>query len=340
MVLYLIIQYFAEFCLCSLIVTILSIVCVRFIGEKNVPCKCTARLDGKTVLVTGGSMGIGLATARDLARRGARLILTCVNEHTAKAAAEELIATTGNQDIHYRQLDLSSFDNIQNFAQDINENFDKLHILLNNAGKSCQPTDKIRITEDGIESTMQVNFVGGALLTLLLLPKLNASKPSRIVNTSSKAFKTHQFILDDITTYRPIFAWKIYSNSKLCVLLWTKALSRRLPDGITANALHPGTVNTNIYVTKNDRLMNYIFTMLVRFVFKTPAEGAQTSIHCCVASSLEGVTGQYLADCQISESVEAFDDFEYTEKIWEKTMAVIKSRLPDEVLKQVTASQK
>lgn len=333
MVLSVLLQCGILFCVCVVVFTIIFMIYIRLSEERlNVKCKCTPRLDGKTVLLTGGSSGIGLETARNLARRGPRLIITCVNEKTAKAAAEDLIATTGNKDIHYRQLDLSSFDNVQNFVKDFNESFDKLHILVNNAGISNADNT---LTKDGIENTMQVNHVAPALLTLLLLPKLEASKPSRIVAVSSKACKYADFTLKDLNSAyyigRSLSSWKRYANSKLCGLLWTKALSRRLPEGITTNALHPGIISTKIYVSeKCNPVIKSLFLFVLSKLFKTTEEGAQTSIHSCVSPHLEGVSGQYLSECEVSKTVPAFEDFEYTEEIWKATRSLIVSRLTND----------
>ncbi|XP_045505481.1 retinol dehydrogenase 11-like [Colias croceus] len=146
----------------------------------NVLCKCTARLDGKLVIVTGGNSGIGFQTAKDLANRGAKVIIADVNN--SDASVKNIIEATGNEKVEYRHLDLADFKSVRTFAEDINKTVDRLDILVNNAGIL---TENNYITKDGAAITMQVNYLGPFLLTSLLMDKLTSTK-SRIVIVASE----------------------------------------------------------------------------------------------------------------------------------------------------------
>ncbi|XP_030273904.1 retinol dehydrogenase 13 [Sparus aurata] len=149
-------------------------------------CRCSVRLDGKTVLITGANTGIGKETSRDLARRGARVVMACRDLTRAEQAAEEIRQSTGNGNVVIRHLDLASVYSVKQFAKDFLDSEDRLDILINNAGVMMCPR---WLTEDGFETQLAVNHLGHFLLTNLLLPKLKSSSPSRVVTVSSIAHR-------------------------------------------------------------------------------------------------------------------------------------------------------
>ncbi|CAH4023699.1 unnamed protein product [Pieris brassicae] len=202
-------------------------------------CNCKTRLEGKTVLVTGGNSGIGFETAKNLAQRGARVIIADVMN--AEKSVEEIIRFTGNSKVEYRYLNLANFKSVKAFAEDINITIDHLDILVNNAG--CLMDNKV--SEDGINMIMQVNYLGPYLLTKLILPKLIPTQ-SRIVNVSSGMYFCGELDLQDLAGLKPKNFFKSYINSKLCTVLWTKALAKTLPTNVSVFCLHPGMVATNI----------------------------------------------------------------------------------------------
>ncbi|CAG4916134.1 unnamed protein product [Colias eurytheme] len=212
------------------------------VEPRTVKCKCTARLDGKIILVTGGNSGIGFQTAKDLASRGARVIIADVNN--AEHSVQSIIETTGNKSVEYRHLDLADFKSVRAFAEDFNKTIDHLDILVNNAGiistKNC-------ITSDGVELTMQVNYLGPFLLTYLLMDTLAKSINSRIVIVASGLYYKGEVDLQDLRGLKTKNYAKCYLNSKLCTFLWTKALAKKMPKNVCAFCLHPGMVNTNIF---------------------------------------------------------------------------------------------
>ncbi|XP_037874094.1 retinol dehydrogenase 12 [Bombyx mori] len=300
-----------------LLFLILAIIGYRlFIEPIKGVCKSKAKLNGKIALVTGGNSGIGLETARDLAARGATVIIASRNEDKALEAIEDIVNTTGNDNIKYMNLDLAKFKNIRKFAENFNKTYKRLDILVNNAG--CAGL-KRKLSEDGIDLVMQINYFGPYLLTNLLLDKLIKSKPSRIVNVSSYAHNFGELNIDNVHCPVTDSYLKRYANSKLCQVLWTRALAKRLPVGITANALHPGVVNTDIF--KRLKIWQQkIVSAIISVVFKDAIEGAQTTLHLCVAEELEGVTGKYFVDCKQANMAAIANDDKIAEELWNKSV--------------------
>lgn len=285
-------------------------------------CKCKVKLNGKVALVTGGNSGIGLETARDLARRGARVIIACRNAKLSQEAIADIVKTTGNTNVEFRHLDLSQFSSVRSFAEEFNRTVDRLDILVNNAG--CAGLKRTP-TVDGIDKVIQINYLGAFLLTNLVLDKLILSKPSRIVNVSSYAHAYFpNFDPDDLAGLKTKGYWTRYCNSKLCQVLWTRALAKRLPAGVTANVLHPGVVKTNIFEKMPDG-WRWLLLTVIQLVFKTAREGAQTSVHLCVAPELEDATGGYYVDCQISQSSKLSRDDALADKVWNDSIFLTKS---------------
>lgn len=275
-------------------------------------CKCDVNLKGRVVLITGGNSGIGLETARALARRGARVIIASRDTSKSQRAVEDIISTTGNRTVEYRHLDLSKFSNVRQFAEEFNRTVDRLDILVNNAGAAGV---KQRLSTDGIDLVMQINYLSAFLLTNLLLNKLIASKPSRIVIVTSYGHKLANFDPNDLAGVNSRGYWTKYANSKLCQVLWTKGLAQRLPAGVTVNCLHPGIVRTNIMQRTPDRWRK-ILNFVAEVGFKTPSEGAQTSLHLSVAPELEYATGGYYSDCALAKESKLARDKLLVERVW------------------------
>lgn len=283
-------------------------------------CKCKTELKGKTALITGGNSGIGLETAKDLARRGARVIIASRNVEKSEDAVKHIKETTGNDKVEYRYLNLGKKDSIVKFTEDFNKEFDRLDILVNNAGCGFI---KWKTTEDGIDLLMQVNYVGPFHLTYLLLEKLIASKPSRIVNVSSIAHRIAKLNIEDLKKCSSQYHVFRYSKTKLCDVLWTRSLAKKLPRGVTANVLHPGLVKTNIFDFLPPFSKKILF-LIIDFLYKTPVEGAQTIIHLCVSPNLENATGGYYVDCKELEPSKIAKNDDLAEKLWNETLKLIK----------------
>lgn len=294
-----------------------------WLNPRNSVCRCKTQLHGKVVIVTGGNSGIGLETARNLAKRGARVIIASRDNKKSEEAILDIIRTTGNTNIEYRPLDLSKFSSIREFANDINKTVDRLDILVNNAG--CAGMTK-RMTEDGNDIVIQINYLGPFLLTNLLLSKLKVSRPSRIVIVSSYAHCFSEFNSDDIAGLENKGYWYHYANSKLCNVLWMKALATRLPEGITVNSLHPGLVNTEIF-KRLPPIPKTILLTIIKAMFKTAKQGAQTSIHLCVAPELVNATGGYYNECRPVDVHSLVHDNNLVQKVWAESVKLTEKKL-------------
>ncbi|XP_057389578.1 retinol dehydrogenase 13 isoform X4 [Balaenoptera acutorostrata] len=214
-----------------------------FVAGGACPSKTT--IPGKTVIVTGANTGIGKQTALELAKRGGTIILACRDLEKCEAAAKEIRGETLNHHVNARHLDLASLKSIREFAAKIIEEEERVHILINNAAVMRCPH---WTTEDGFEMQLGVNYLGHFLLTNLLLDKLKASAPSRIINLSSLAHVAGHIDFEDLNWEKRKYDTKAaYCQSKLAVVLFTKELSRRLQGtGVTVNALHPGVARTEL----------------------------------------------------------------------------------------------
>jgi NAD(P)-dependent dehydrogenase (short-subunit alcohol dehydrogenase family) len=179
---------------------------------------------GKTVIITGANTGIGKETARDLAWRKARVILACRDITKGLKTAAEIIESTGNKDVEVKKLDLATFKSIRKFAKEVNEEEEKISILINNAGY-LGPRKK---TTDGLETIFQVNYLGHFLLTDLLLDKIKASSPSRIINVSSAQHTSGKINFDDLQGEKKYGQFTAYNQSKLAQVMFTKQLANKL----------------------------------------------------------------------------------------------------------------
>ena len=225
-------------------------------------CKSKATLDEKVVIVTGANTGIGKATAIDLAKRNARVILACRSQEKGKKAEVDVRRESGNNDVHFRQLDLSSFASIRKFAKEVLEEESRVDILINNAGVMYTPYMK---TEDGFEMQFGVNHLGHFLLTNLLLDRIKQAPEGRIVNVSSlgHSFTRIPINLDTINSEDVYNPYTAYFHSKLANVLFTKALAERLKGtNVITNALCPGFVDTDLA-----RHLHFILRMVCMLLF-------------------------------------------------------------------------
>ncbi|KAF4095909.1 retinol dehydrogenase 12 [Onychostoma macrolepis] len=273
----------------------------------------SVRLDDKTVIITGANTGIGKETVRDLAKRGARVIMACRDLEKAEAARNELIEDSGNQNIVANKLDLSDTKSIRAFAELINKEEKQVNILINNAGIMMCPYSK---TADGFEMQFGVNHLGHFLLTYLLLDLLKKSAPSRIINVASVAHTWGSIHLDDINSEKGYSPRRAYGQSKLANILCTRSLAKRLQgSGVTVYSLHPGVVQSELFrnLSKPVQIAVKVFSPFT----KTTVQGAQTTIYCSVEPKLDNESGGYYSDCAPAQcSREALDD-EMAQKLWE-----------------------
>ncbi|KPJ05597.1 Retinol dehydrogenase 11 [Papilio xuthus] len=282
-------------------------------------CKCSKHLVGKVVIVTGGNNGIGFETAKDLAERGARVILACRDESRGIAARDKIIATSGNNDVYYRHLDLASLTSVKKFADEFIREEKCLDILINNAG--INGSRNVR-TEDGLLLGMQTNHFAPFLLTCLLFPLLKSSASGRIINVSSMAHNRATLDLDNLNmekeTEETYSKTHVYAVSKLCNILFTVELSKRLKGTkVTTNSLHPGVVDTDIL---DEIYFKYVHLLkaLAKPLLKNRWEGAQTTIYLAVSPEVENVSGKYFRDCKmVNVGTDQARDVELARKLWE-----------------------
>ena len=283
-------------------------------------------MDGKTVIVTGCTSGIGKETARNLASRGCRLIMACRNVELANKFKEELIKETSNSNIVVRELNLSSLSSVREFARQINLEENRLDLLIHNAGTA--ETFSKKVTEDGLEMTMATNQYGPFLLTHLLIDLLKRSKPSRIVVVASGLYYLARLNLND-TNPTTTFPWYLYFLSKYANIVFTLELARRLEGtGVTANCLHPGIINTGIWKNVPPPI-SWMLNFILNTFCRTIEQGAQTTIYVALSDKLNGVSGKYFMDCCEQELIRSVQDPVLGKKFWEISEGLVKLQPED-----------
>ncbi|MCP5056042.1 MAG: SDR family oxidoreductase [bacterium] len=250
----------------------------------------------KTILITGGSSGIGRATAVDLARRGARLLVQGRTPDRCEEAMDEIRRSATGAPPELLQADLSSLAGVRSLAEDVAERTDHLDVLLNNAGLTLSSR---QLTDDGFEKTFGVNHLAPFLLTGLLLPLLQQAGAPRIVTVASDAHRFSSLDLDDLQNERRYAMLRVYCQSKAANILFTVELARRLEGtNITANCLHPGMIRSNLGRGNGaalDRVNDALGILLYPF-FKTTEQGAKTSLHLVTSPDVADVTGRYFTN--------------------------------------------
>src|SRR5829696_100362 len=247
-------------------------------------------MDGKVVLVTGGTGGIGKATAEGLTNLGARVVVVGRDRSKGESATAEIKAKSGNEAVELMVADLSSQAEIHRLAREFEANHDRLDALVNNAGAMYARRWE---TADGIERTLAVIHLAPVLLTSLLFPMLQRSAPSRIVNVSSWAHRRAKLDLDDLQTKEHYSPSAAYSKAKLINALWTYELARRLEGtGVTVNLADPGGASTEM---TRSAAMPLLFRTINRLGrrFMTTEKAARSSIYLASSPEVEGVSGGY-----------------------------------------------
>jgi NAD(P)-dependent dehydrogenase (short-subunit alcohol dehydrogenase family) len=275
----------------------------------------TASMQGKTVLITGANSGIGKETAVALARAGATVVFTSRDPQKGEQAAADIRQRSG-ADVALMPLDLASFPSIRALAEGFLQRYDQLHALINNAGLIL--TERTE-TEQGFETTFGVNHLGHFLLTQLLLDRIKASAPARIINVASRAhrFARSGLDFDDLQLTKSYGGMQAYGRSKLANIYFTRELARRLEgSGVTVNALHPGAVATG-FARDGDVGPPFSWLIVLAKPFlRSPAKGAETSIHLASAPELDGVTGKYFADSKETQPTSVAQDDEAASRLW------------------------
>jgi NAD(P)-dependent dehydrogenase (short-subunit alcohol dehydrogenase family) len=271
-------------------------------------------LSGKGCLVTGANTGIGRATALEMARRGAHVFVACRNEAKGAEAAEAIRRASGSGVVEFLKLDLGSFASVRSAASAILARDVPLPILIANAGVAGQRGQ----TADGFELHFGTNHLGHFLLTMLLLDRLKASRPARVVVVASKAHydaKGIDFAALRRST-RSFTGLPEYSVSKLANVLFAAELARRLgPDaGVTTYSLHPGVVASDAWRRIPWPIRAYVTRNMI-----SNEEGAKTSIHCATSPEVANETGLYYDECRPKEPSPLAKDQALAERLWRES---------------------
>ena len=258
------------------------------------------------VLVTGATDGLGRRVARDLAAEGATMLVHGRSRERAEAAVREIGEETENDGLSYYLADLSSLEEVRRLAEEVYSDYERLDVLVNNAGIGSGPSDgpNRRASKDGFELVFAVNYLSHFLLTNLLLPLLRGSAPARIVNVASAGQAPIDF--DDVMLERGYDGWRAYAQSKLAQIMFTFSLAERLKgSGVTANALHPASLMDTKMVRES-----FGYTM------STVEEGAAATERLAVSSDLEGVSGRYFDGQREARAKDQAYDRQARERLW------------------------
>jgi NAD(P)-dependent dehydrogenase (short-subunit alcohol dehydrogenase family) len=271
-------------------------------------------MHGKTCVITGASGGIGRATALALGKMGARLMLVCRDAARGGAVADEITSEGGSAGVQVLLADLSSQASICKLAPQILEQCPRLDVLINNVGGIFWQR---MLTADGLETTLAVNHLAYFLLTQLLLDRIKASAPSRIINVASRAHRRASGIpFDDLQAERRYDAWLRYGETKLANILFTRELAWRLVGtGVTVNALHPGVVASGF--GKTGSVLRRLGLMLARPFLLSPEQGAQTVIYLATSPEVATVTGKYFVKCAEGTPTSVAQDDALARRLWE-----------------------
>jgi NAD(P)-dependent dehydrogenase (short-subunit alcohol dehydrogenase family) len=280
-------------------------------------------MTGRTCLVTGANSGIGKETALGLARMGAHVVIVCRNQQKGEAALADIRRETGSSRLDLLVADMSSFRSVRAVADTIRQRYPRLDVLINNAGAGVRYRT---LSADGIEMTLAGNYLGPALLTMLLLDLLKSSAPSRIVNVSSEAHRNSRLDLNDLQfETRKYHAFAAYGQSKLLMNAFTFELARRLEGtGVTANCLHPGVVRTSILPANAPFFLKIIVGVMKPFLLN-PRQGAAVSLYLATSPEVATTSGKYFVKSKPADSNSLSRDPQVMTAVWQWTEKTTRS---------------
>jgi NAD(P)-dependent dehydrogenase (short-subunit alcohol dehydrogenase family) len=286
---------------------------------KRVEMSGTPKANGKTVLVTGATNGIGKYTALELAKQGFQVVITARDQAKGQRTLEEIVQATGNERLELMVGDLSSLHEQKRLAAEFKSRFSNLDVLVNNAGGIFQTR---QTTVDGLEYTFAFNHMAYFTVTQDLLEMLKAAPSARIVSVSSSVHYNGKVNFEDLQFERGYASFKAYSQSKLLNVLHTLELSRRLKGtSVTANALHPGVVGTG-FGHNFTGPMRTLFGWFHHFAL-TPEQGAKTSIYLASSAEVEGQTGLYFDNCKAKKAANVAYDHAAQDRLWRLSEALL-----------------
>jgi retinol dehydrogenase-14 len=270
-------------------------------------------MGGKTALVTGGTSGIGKASAVAFAAMGANVVIVGRNLERGEAALRDIKGQSHSDSVELMLADLSVQGEVRRLADQFLERHERLDVLANNAGLVQSRRTE---TADGIETTLAVNHLAPFLLTNLLLDRLKESAPSRVITVSSEAERMGNIDFDDIQSRQKYKGFAAYGKTKLANIMFTYELAERLKGTfVTANCLHPGAVGTNF--GKNNAGPMALFFRLAKPFMRSPERGADTLIWLASSTDVDGVSGKYFSDRKEIEAKEIVNDPAARRRLWE-----------------------
>ncbi|BFZ04652.1 hypothetical protein BsWGS_07691 [Bradybaena similaris] len=291
---------------------ILIVFLIRMYLKYSVKNPSKNRMDDRTVLITGGTSGLGKATAVELAKKNAKVIITGRDLVKAEAIARNIRKKTGNQQVSAVQLDLGNLRNIREFAEDFNKSEKFLHVLINNAAYLGPKS----VTDDGLERTFAVNYLGHFYLTHLLTDKLKKNAPSRIINVISDSYVRGSIDFDDLALNKGYNVYGAYSRSKLAQVLFMLECHRRLFSScVWSFGVHPGACNTEL-LRNYPGMTGNILRVISRVMFKPPDDGCQTIVYCAVSDGLRDFSGKIFVNCKALKPSDKVKDKEVARKLW------------------------
>jgi len=276
-------------------------------------------LEGKTCIVTGATSGIGESSAEALARRGADVAVVCRSAERGEATKAKIEQRVGRPCVRLFLADFERLADVRRVAEELDRALPQIDVLLNNAGVTMLSRSE---TPDGYETTFAVNHLAPFLLTNLLMPKLLARPGSRIVNVASHAHRFAWFDLDDLQSRKRYSSLRVYGGSKLANILFTNELARRVGSrSVRIWSAHPGAVATRLGAN-NGGIAKIVLPLLALF-FKTPDQGAATSIHLCADPEIDAQNGTYFADMKPVPLAGRAEDPELAKRLWSESEKLV-----------------
>ncbi len=269
-------------------------------------------MEGNVCIVTGANSGIGKATAMGLAKNQATLVILCRDKARGEEALQDIVSVSDNNSVELIIADLASQESIRQFVKDFKQKYDKLHILINNAGVNY---NRRNVTIDGLEMTFAVNTLAPFLLTHLLLDILQSSAPARVINVASK-MQSRKIEFDNLQGEKHFSFMQSYGQSKSAIITLTYEFARRFNDnGITFNCLHPGGASTNI--AKNLKGISGIISRNVMKFFKKPEKGAETSLYLASSPEVGKISGKFFENKKEVKSKDVTYDESIAKQLWD-----------------------
>jgi len=288
-------------------------------------CHITKDLRGQIVIITGCSAGIGKETARILAYMGATIIFACREKTKAVAVLEEIQKETKNPNLEFIRLDLGDLKSIKEFTEEFTSKYQKLNILINNAGVNLPER---KLSKDGFELQFGTNHLGHFYLTKLLLEILKKSGPSRVINVSSGLYKKGKMNWDDLMFEKGYSIFPVYQQSKLANMLFTRELQKRVNENeVKIVSLHPGVIKTELGREFAGKWYWRVAIAIFSLFQKSPLEGAQTSLYCALEDFDKLKAGAYHVDCRVTEEAAHAKNEADMKRLWDVSEKLINEKI-------------